>query len=153
MSPIELFLLGRTLMKIGEMALPTDGVPEYALSVRTVMVVLADVLEHPQSSASDVVQRTGLPQSAVSGAIARLKATGSLKVMADPLDARRQVLSASKKAAGKKVVNATIDDALAMAMHNPPPRELKSLIKSLEKLSERLRKDSKKQAKGRPVKA
>ena len=49
MGPVELILLGRTLMKIGEQALPSAGGGE-----RTVVIVMSDVYEHERTTVGEV---------------------------------------------------------------------------------------------------
>ncbi|MFC7649112.1 MarR family transcriptional regulator [Streptosporangium lutulentum] len=85
---VELFLLGRTLMKIGEEAMPTEGIGDHSTGVRTVLIVVSDLREHPDSSVGEIAKRTGLPQSAVSAAVARLREAGSVVTMTDPGDRR-----------------------------------------------------------------
>jgi hypothetical protein len=53
---VELFLLGRTLMKIGEEALPVDGIGTHTTSVRTVLIVASDVRVHPGSAVGEIVR-------------------------------------------------------------------------------------------------
>ena len=52
-------------------------------------LVLEDVITHPDSSISEVHQRTGFAQSHVSALVARLNECGLLVTAADPGDARR----------------------------------------------------------------
>ncbi|NUT96448.1 MAG: MarR family transcriptional regulator, partial [Saccharothrix sp.] len=54
MDAVELFLLGRTLMKIGEEALPTEGLGDQPGSVRTVLIVVSDVRAHPGSAVGEI---------------------------------------------------------------------------------------------------
>jgi predicted transcriptional regulator len=75
MNGLELFLLGRRLMKLGEDAIPPSGFQQLAVSVRS---VLADALTDPGSSISDITERTGFPQSHVSVSVARLRDLGAL---------------------------------------------------------------------------
>src|ERR1041384_3483076 len=89
---VELFLLGRTLMKLGEDSLPTDGLPPQSGSTRTVLVALFDLMEHGESSVSEIVSRTGLPQSQVSTAVARLRDAERVTTAPDIVDRRRVLL-------------------------------------------------------------
>ncbi|MEV0991079.1 hypothetical protein [Streptomyces sp. NPDC049949] len=43
MNGVQLFLLGRTLMKIGEEAIPTGGVGKRTTGTRSVLIVMLDV--------------------------------------------------------------------------------------------------------------
>ena len=69
MNGLELYLLGRRLMKLGEEALPPSGLDNMAASVRS---VLTDVFSHPGSSVSEIVERTGFPQAKRLVAIGRI---------------------------------------------------------------------------------
>lgn len=93
MNAVEVYLLGRKLMKIAERAMPSgDGA--LSSSVRSVLV---DVAGHPDSSISDVTARTGFPQSHVSAAVAQLRRSGAVQTRTDPQDARRTRVSVTKR--------------------------------------------------------
>lgn len=98
-TPVQLFLLGRTLMKIGEESLPElpQGADTHRVGTRAALVVLSDLLGHPDTSVSAIAVRTGLPQSQVSGAVARLKDAGSIVTAPDPADGRRQLIRRAPK--------------------------------------------------------
>jgi DNA-binding MarR family transcriptional regulator len=81
-----LFLLGRKLMEVAEGSLPRG---KAATSVRLVVI---DVTYHPNSSISEITERTGFPQSLVSAAVARLRDLGVLESEPDPLDRRRTLV-------------------------------------------------------------
>src|SRR5919199_6202025 len=96
MNALELFLLGRSLMKIAEQAIPTAGSPRLPTAVRS---VLLDVFEHPNSSIGEIAARTGFPQSHVSAAVARLQALGgALETTVDPQDRRRTLVRPAAEA-------------------------------------------------------
>ncbi|MGW4355033.1 MarR family transcriptional regulator [Nocardia sp. NPDC004582] len=137
MNGVELFLLGRALMKLGERALPGAG---ERTGNRAVLVVLSDVLEHPGTTISEVTTRTGLPQSAVSGAVARLRETGSLVAHTDPHDRRRSLLEPARELSERVAqVRATgIDATVAAALGDPDPAALAEVLAALELLSDRL---------------
>lgn len=118
MNGVELFLLGRTLMKIGEEAMPTEGIGDHSTSVRTVLVVAGDVRDHPATTVGEITARTGLPQSAVSAAVARLRTAGSIVTETDPKDRRRTVISQAPDVSARvaEVRAATIDEALTKAL-------------------------------------
>src|SRR6478735_7898671 len=86
MDGVELFLLGRTLMKIGEGAMPEPegGAARYGGGVRSVLIVVSDLATHPDSAVGEIAARTGLPQSQVSTAVARLKEAGAVVTNPDP---------------------------------------------------------------------
>lgn len=89
---VELFLLGRALMKIGEEAMPTEGIGDQPTSMRTVLIVVSDLRAHPDTTVGEIAARTGLPQSAVSAAIARLRTAGAVTTATDPRDRRRTII-------------------------------------------------------------
>ena len=70
MNAVELYLLGRKLMKIAEEALPKPTTGGPPTSVR---MILIHVAEHPDSSVGEIASRTGFPQSHVSASVARLR--------------------------------------------------------------------------------
>ncbi|MFI9815578.1 MarR family winged helix-turn-helix transcriptional regulator [Saccharothrix variisporea] len=118
MDGVELFLLGRTLMKIGEEALPTEGLGDQPGSVRTVLIVVSDVRVHPGSAVGEIAARTGLPQSAVSTAVARLREAGAVVTEPDPADRRRVLIQPAPRISDRveQVRATTIDTALAKAL-------------------------------------
>ena len=83
MNAVELYLLGRKLMKIAEEALPKPPTGAPPTSVR---MILIDIAEHPDSSVGEIASRTGFPQSHVSTSIARLRELGALVTSIDPSD-------------------------------------------------------------------
>lgn len=94
MDAVELFLLGRTLMKIGEEAIPQPpgGTAGEAGSTRLVLIVASDIALQGATSVGEIATRTGLPQSQVSTAVARLKRAGAIAAEPDPGDRRRTVV-------------------------------------------------------------
>ncbi|MER7947602.1 helix-turn-helix domain-containing protein [Streptomyces sp. NPDC096079] len=146
MNGAELFLLGRVLMKIGEDALPEPpgGESRYAGSARLVLVVAGDVAAHPDSAVGEIAARTGLPQSQVSTAVARLKEAGSVRTVPDPAD-RRRVLVRPAADASERVaeVRATrIEGALAAALGSDDPQRLREVTDALEVLARTLMPES-----------
>ncbi|MEU5878248.1 MarR family transcriptional regulator [Spirillospora sp. NPDC047279] len=138
MNGVELFLLGRTLMKIGEEALPAEGIG--GGGHRAVMVVLSDVLGHPDSTVGEIAGRTGLPQSAVSTAVARLREAGSVIATVDPGDRRRSLIRRSETVSERvaEVRASTIDGALASALSSADPETVGEAVRVLEWLRDRL---------------
>jgi DNA-binding MarR family transcriptional regulator len=124
----ELFLLGRTLMKLGQQAMP--GEDELPASVRAVM---DDVFAHPNSSVGDIVARTGFPQSHVSASITKLKEAGVLVAAVDLKDRRRILIRRSPKA--PRNTAAPIDEVLAGALGTDDPAALATVVSALEALS------------------
>lgn len=143
MNGVELFLLGRALMKIGEQAMPQ---PEGATpgSTRAVVVVLGDLVSHPGTTVGEVAARTGLPQSQVSTAVARLAEVGSVTAEADPADRRRRLIRPAAKPSARvaEVRATTVDDALATALTDdgapPAPETVREVTAALDVLARRL---------------
>ena len=137
MNGVELFLLGRTLMKIGEEALPTEGIGRHSTSVRTVLIVASDVRAHPGSAVGEIAIRTGLPQSAVSGAVARLRVTGAIVTGPDPDDRRRLVIRPAPDPSNRvtEIRSAPIDTALATALGTGDPEQAAEVVALLDELA------------------
>ncbi|MEU1196652.1 helix-turn-helix domain-containing protein [Streptomyces sp. NPDC005813] len=140
MNGAELFLLGRTLMKIGEEAIPTEGVGRRSTSTRSMLIVMLDVYAHPDTTVGEVAARTGLPQSAVSACVARLKEAGSVLTTTDPADRRRSLLRQNPEITGRRaeVAAAPVDEALGTALGTDDPAAVAETVALLEQLAERL---------------
>ncbi|WP_327683638.1 MarR family winged helix-turn-helix transcriptional regulator [Kitasatospora sp. NBC_00458] len=150
MNGVELFLLGRTLMKIGEQAMPrpeAEAGAETAArgSVRSVLVTLGDVVAHPGATVGEIAARTGLPQSQVSTAVARLVEAGSVETEPDPGDRRRRLVRPTEEPSARvaEVRAAGIDAALAAALGGtdgagPDPTVMREVADALEVLSRHL---------------
>ncbi|MGW2743891.1 MarR family winged helix-turn-helix transcriptional regulator [Streptomyces sp. NPDC001450] len=142
MNGVELFLLGRVLMKIGEEALPEPpgGAGRYEGSARLVLVVASDISGHPDSAVGEIAARTGLPQSQVSAAVARLKEAGSVQTMPDPSDRRRVLVRPAAEVSERVAhVRATgIESALAAALGSGDPQRLSEVTGALEVLARNL---------------
>lgn len=140
MNGVELFLLGRTLMKIGEEAMPTEGLPAYSTSVRSVLIVASDIVEHPGSAVGEIAARTGLPQSQVSGCVARLREAGAIVTEPDAADRRRVLIRQAPEATERVdlVRSTTIDAALAAALGAEDPEDVAEIVSALETLARRL---------------
>jgi DNA-binding MarR family transcriptional regulator len=135
-----LFLLGRTLMKIGEEALPTEGLGDQPGSVRTVLIVVSDIRAHPGSAISGIVARTGLPQSAVSAAVARLREAGAVVTEPDARDRRRLRVHPAPEISSRveQVRSAPIDAVLAKALGIDDLQKVAEIIALLEELARHL---------------
>ncbi|MCX5213803.1 MarR family transcriptional regulator [Kitasatospora sp. NBC_00240] len=142
MNGVELFLLGRTLMKIGEEALPQPAGDHGRRpgGTRSVLVVLSDIVEHPDSAVGEIAARTGLPQSQVSTAVARLKEAGSITTAPDPADRRRLLArpAAEPSARVAEVRTGTIDTALAAALGTDDPARVEEVTAALDILARHL---------------
>ncbi|MGO9822852.1 MAG: MarR family winged helix-turn-helix transcriptional regulator [Solirubrobacteraceae bacterium] len=113
MNSVELYLLGRKLMKIGEDALPKPpgGVPT------SVRMVLVDIGENPDSSIGEITARTGFPQSHVSAAVSRLRDFGALVTTVDKHDGRRTLVRVAPGIRQRaRRAEVPVDDALAAAL-------------------------------------
>jgi len=140
MDAVELFLLGRTLMKIGESALPVEGIGEHTTSVRTVLIVVSDVRANPGSAVGEVASRTGLPQSAVSAAVARLRDAGAITTEPDPADRRRLVIHPAEGVSPRvaEVRSSGVEGALEIALDTGDPQRVETVVALLEDLRRHL---------------
>jgi DNA-binding transcriptional ArsR family regulator len=118
MEALDLILLGRQLMKIGEQAMrgsQTEALPTGQ------SLVLRDVFANPGSSITQIAARTDLPQSYVSESVGRLRERGMLVTAVDPGDGRRTLVRLSdvhpRDVARKGA--ASVDGALALALGDP----------------------------------
>jgi DNA-binding MarR family transcriptional regulator len=135
MNGLELYLLGRKLMKLGEEALPPSGLDDMGASVRS---VLTDVFSHPGSSVSEIKDRTGFPQSHVSSSVARLRDLGVLVTAPDPADRRRTLVRPADGMVQKAVKRAasSVDTILAEAIGPDAEDRLPEVLAALDLLGE-----------------
>ncbi|MFV2172907.1 MarR family transcriptional regulator [Actinomadura sp. LOL_016] len=89
---------------------------------------------HPGSAVGQIATRTGLPQSAVSAAVARLRDAGAVSTEPDPRDRRRvRVTPASQPSARvEEVRTSPIDTALATALDTDDPQRVTEIVSLLE---------------------
>lgn len=133
---IDLYRLGRQLMKLGIEALPDSGYKALPSSYR---MVLSDVFENPGSSISEITARTGFPQSHVSAAVAKLRDAGVFVTTADPIDRRRTLVRRSPKSeSGARRVRAPIEPVLQRALGKGRASEVAALVEELERIAGRL---------------
>ncbi|MGD0606441.1 MAG: helix-turn-helix domain-containing protein [Streptosporangiaceae bacterium] len=128
---MALFLLGRKLMQIAEGALPKGP----ATSVR---LVFADVAYHPNSSITEITERTGFPQSLVSAAVAKLRAAGLLESGPDPLDRRRTLVRttpALNSVAEEGLAPMSINDILANELALDDQEQVPGALAALDLLA------------------
>jgi SAM-dependent methyltransferase/DNA-binding MarR family transcriptional regulator len=137
MDALAVFLLGRTLLKIAEEAIHRAGFYQLPTSVR---LILVDVFEHPNSSIGEITARTGLPQSHVSAAVARLRQGGALVTVVDPQDRRRTLVGPSPNVLRRvqHQAPAPIDGALAAALGTSETHDVEEVVSTLEGLAQRL---------------
>jgi DNA-binding MarR family transcriptional regulator len=136
----DLIVLGRQLSRIGETVMRGQAPPAQPTSAG---LVLADVFAHPASSISEITARTGMPQSNVSEAVARLREQGTVESFPDPADRRRTLVRVSARHP-RNVMRAAmvpVDAALAAALDGLSPDEAAGIIQTLETLAARLRPD------------
>ena len=128
---MSLFLLGRKLMQLAERALP-EG--KSATSGRLVFV---DVAYHPNSSITEITERTGFPQSLVSTSVARLRDIGLLETGPDPLDRRRTLVRTTPALKGvqDRLGPVSIDHILAQELPGDHHEELTEVMAALDLLS------------------
>ncbi|MEV0847339.1 MarR family transcriptional regulator [Streptomyces sp. NPDC049954] len=142
MNGVELFLLGRTLTKIGEAAMPEPegGAARHGGSTRSVLIVASDVAGHPDSAVGEIAARTGLPQSQVSTAVARLRQAGAVVTAADPADRRRLLVRQAPQLSARvaEVRSGTVDEALASALGEHAPEALDEVRRALDVLARHL---------------
>lgn len=138
---LELIVLGRRLAKIGERVMRGSGERTLPTGVG---LVLEDVFAHPDSSVGEIKARTGLPQSYVSEAIARLRDRKMIETTADRADARR-TLARVHPDHPREVVRrgaVSIDGALADALGEPGAAAISTELEVLEAIAARLREAS-----------
>ncbi|KUN81444.1 MarR family transcriptional regulator [Streptomyces griseoruber] len=130
-------------MKIGEEAIPTEGVGTHSTSTRSMLIVLLDVYAHPDTTVGEITTRTGLPQSAVSGCVARLKDVGSVVTAPDPADRRRTLLRRNPEVSERRaeVAATPIEAALGAALGTADADEIARTVTLLEQLAELLSPD------------
>jgi DNA-binding MarR family transcriptional regulator len=137
---LQLFLLGRRLMKLGEDALPPSGFHQMPTSVRSVLV---DIYSNPGSSVSEITARTGFPQSHVSAAVARLREKGGVITTTDPADRRRTLVSPNPdiQRTLPSRVSGSVDTVLAKAIGANDPDQIAAAVAALELLARLLTPD------------
>lgn len=113
----ELHRLGRRLIELSRhVELHSGDVrPKPAAEL-----VLADVMFHPGSTMTDVVQRTGFTQSYVSKLVGELVEQGALSTRADESDRRRTLVEPTatlNRAARRRATS--LDAVLVSALRDP----------------------------------
>jgi DNA-binding MarR family transcriptional regulator len=102
-------------------------------------MVLVDVAENGESAISEIVRRTGFPQSHVSASVSRLRDLGAIRTQVDPIDGRRTLVTVApgmtQRAAGRAL---PIDDALATSLEGAGPDALAEVNAALELLTQLL---------------
>jgi DNA-binding MarR family transcriptional regulator len=134
MESTELFLLGRQLMKLAEEGLPNGG------GNRNARIVMIDVASHPGSSISEIMSRTGFPQSHVSMVVTRLRERGLLRTEVDARDRRRTLVYAVPDAVhrARRRITSRVEGPLARALGTNDPAEVAEVIEALQLVAGRL---------------
>lgn len=132
MNAVEVYLLGRKLMKIAESALPSGGLPA------SVRMVLVDISEHPDSSIGQITARTGFPQSHVSASVARLREQRVIETSVDASDGRRTLVRINEGIRDQLATRAPvpIGGVLAAELRSSDPDDLVQATDALEALAE-----------------
>lgn len=137
MQALDLILLGRQLVKLGEQAIRGGDLPE---TPNGQALVLRDVFAHPDSPIAGITARTGLPQSYVSESVAALRDRGILETEVDAGDRRRtlvRVSAAHRRRTGRRAA-VPVDSALAAAIGD---EQAAAVLPVLEDLARRLAAD------------
>src|SRR5580658_2526775 len=139
MNTGELFILSRRLMKVAEDHLPMG--PK-GLSNTSTRLILIDVAGNSGTSISQIVVRTGFPQSLVSSTVARLKEIGVVDSQPDPADRRRTLVTVTRMAGDRARNNpaaaAPVERTLADAMLGASPQEVAEVVAALKLLARHL---------------
>ncbi|MDI2130654.1 MarR family transcriptional regulator [Yinghuangia seranimata] len=140
MDAVGLFLLGRTLMKIGEDAIPAPPGGALDGGARLALIVASDLAAHDETTVTEIVARTGLPQSQVSTAVARLKEAGAVETGPDPRDRRRTLVRQASTVSGRVAAVRAADPTpvLAAALGTDDPDVLAEVGAALEVLARHL---------------
>ena len=134
MNVDDLFLLGVRLQKIAESAIPAEGIGDHPTSTRTVLIVAADIRDHPGTTVTEVARRTGLVQSQVSNCVARLRSADAVVTEPDPADGRRTLLRTSPEPSPRMAAVREAPVAPALAAATADPDEALALLERLNAL-------------------
>ncbi len=138
MNTGELFTLSRRLMKVAEDHLPMG--PRAANT--STRLILIDVAANSGTSISEIVLRTGFPQSLVSSTVAKLKEIGVVDSQPDPVDRRRTLVTitpmAGERARTNPAAAAPVERTLADAMPGASAHEVSEVVAALELLARHL---------------
>jgi DNA-binding MarR family transcriptional regulator len=128
---MSLYLLGWRLMQVAEESLPKG---KMAKSGRLVYV---DVAYHPNSSITEITERTGFPQSLVSTSVARLREIGLLETKPDPDDRRRTLVQATtaRRALASRLAAISIDESIEKELSSNVHVDLVDVMAALGLLS------------------
>lgn len=136
MNGVDLYVLARRLLKVGEAAIPGAGIHRLPTSVQ---LVLMDITEHPDCSISEIVHRVGFPQSLVSGAVKRMESGGALVTRVDPADRRRTLVRVAPdvRAKARKVKSRPLSEVVGEALGTDDPAVIAEVVDLLTRLADR----------------
>ena len=99
--------------------------------------MLIDAVYHPNSSITEITERTGFTQSVVSDAVARLRKVGVLESEPDPADRRRTVVRATPalREVGRSAPEFPVDAMVAKAMAAEQQDHVGEALAALEVLA------------------
>jgi DNA-binding MarR family transcriptional regulator len=137
MDALQLYVLGRQLLKIADASFEESGT---SVPARGLMLVLEDIATHPGSAISEITARTGLPQSHVSTSVGRFRERGMVETYADANDGRRTLVRAkpSYVRSADRRRTSSADNAIAAALEGASAATVRKLIADLESIAERL---------------
>jgi len=98
---------------------------------------LIDAVYHPNSSITEITERTGFTQSVVSEAVARLRKIGVLESEPDPADRRRTIVRATPalREVGRTAPEFPVDALLAKALAAGQQAHVGEALAALELLA------------------
>ncbi|MDP4500938.1 MarR family winged helix-turn-helix transcriptional regulator [Nonomuraea turcica] len=102
--------------------------------------MVSDVRLHPGSAVGEIAERTGLPQSAVSAAVTRLRQAEAVVTEPDTRDRRRLLIRPAPETSDRveQVRASSIDLALAKALDTTDAQQIATVTALLEELAQHL---------------
>jgi DNA-binding MarR family transcriptional regulator len=114
-----------------------EGVLPKGHATTSVRLVLIDVAYHPNTSISEITERTGFPQSLVSTAVIKLREVGVLESGPDPLDRRRTLVrtTSALETTAEPLSSVSIGDALAEELAAEDKDQVTEAVAALDLLA------------------
>ena len=137
MQALELYQIGRWMVKVAEEAMRRPDVPVTPPGARAIM---SDVYDNPGSAIGEIAARTALPQSFVSDVVAAMREKGVFETGPDPADRRRTLVKVNDAIPNAIVENygtASVDDHLLDAIGEVV--DVPKLVEILEVVAAHLR--------------
>jgi DNA-binding MarR family transcriptional regulator len=119
-------------MNVAERALPKGVINT------SVRLVLIDIAYHPDSSISEITERTGFPQSHVSQSVAKLRELGVLETSFDPADRRRTLVRPTPALAQRQAragAATPLEEVLASELDEAQHGQLGEAVAAIELLA------------------